>query len=150
MDLPNNWLSLFDGTGLEDKLHVSALIATVDELNRPHLAFLSAGEVLVWQPRRIAVALWPTSRSTANFRRIGHATLYGVADGSVWEVRLHLKRQVSGEWALFDTDVETVTRHTAPYAEVTGLVGFRLVDPVSATDRWRKQITMLREFAKTS
>ena len=150
MDIPHDWLTLFDGTQIEAKLHVSALLATVDEKNRPHLAFLSVGEVFVWQPRRVAVALWPTSRSTANFRRTGHATLYAVADGSVWEALLYLKRQVSSGLALFDTDVENVACHTAPYAEVTGLVGFRLLDPASVTDRWRKQITVLRDFVATS
>ena len=65
IDLPSEWTSQFDGTHLEDKLHVAAVLATVDAEGWPHLAYLSAGEVLVHGPRRVSVCLWPASRSTA-------------------------------------------------------------------------------------
>jgi len=47
MILPGAWHTLFDGTALEQKLSVSALLATTDEEGWPHVSFLSAGEVLV-------------------------------------------------------------------------------------------------------
>ena len=146
VDLPDSWLSLFEGTELEGKLHVSALLATADEIGRPHLAFLSAGEILARHPHRIGLALWPKSQTTGNFRRVGYANLYGVADGAVWEARLKLERDVTGEWAFFDTDVVDLKRHAASYADVTALINFKLHDPGATVDRWRKQIAMLREF----
>jgi len=48
------------------------------------------------------------------------------------------------ELAVFDATVIDVRRHVAPYAEVTGLIGFRLNDPVSTLDRWRRQIERIR------
>jgi hypothetical protein len=45
---------------------------------------------------------------------------------------------------VFDATVIDVRRHAAPYAEVTGLIGFRLNDPVSTLDRWRRQIERIR------
>ena len=146
MDLPNSWLSAFGGTELEGKLHVSVLFATVDETGRPHLAFLSAGEVLALRPQRIGLALWPNSQSSANFRRVGYATLYGAADGSVWEADLRLRRDVARELACFDADVSDLKRHAAPYAHVDELISFTLHDPIATLNRWCKQIAQLREF----
>ena len=74
-DLPSEWASQFDGTRLEDKLHVAAMLATVDAEGWPHLAYLSAGEVLVHSLRRVSVCLWPASRSTANLQRAGRGVL---------------------------------------------------------------------------
>ena len=146
IDLPSEWTSQFDGTHLEDKLHVAAVLATVDAEGWPHLAYLSAGEVLVHGPRRVSVCLWPASRSTANLQRIGRGVLYAAAEGAVWETKLvAVLRAGSNTPVIFDADVTEVHRHAAPYAEVTALIGFRLSDPPSAVDRWRRQIEQMRD-----
>src|SRR5882672_10865714 len=87
-ELPSEWVSQFDGTHLEDKLHVAAVLATVDAAGWPHLAYLSAGEVLLHGPRRMSLCLWSASRSTANLQRVGRGVLYAAAEGSVWETKL--------------------------------------------------------------
>ena len=147
-DLPSEWVSQFDGTRLEDKLHVAAVLATVDAGGWPHQAYLSAGEVLVHAPRRVSVCLWPASRSTANLQRIGRGVLYAAAAGAVWETKLvAVLREGTNTPVIFDADVIEVHRHAAPYAEVTSLIGFRLSDPPSTVERWRRQIEQMRDPA---
>jgi hypothetical protein len=147
-ELPSEWVSQFDGTHLEDKLHAAAMLATVDAQGWPHLAYLSAGEVLVHDPRRVSVCLWPASRTTANLRRVGRGALYVAAAGAVWEAKfVAVLRAGSNTPVIFDTDVTEVHRHAAPYAEVTALIGFRLSDPPSTVERWRQQIETMRNPA---
>jgi hypothetical protein len=147
-ELPSAWVSQFDGTDLEDKLHVSAVLATVDAEGWPHLAYLSAGEVLVHSPQRVSVCLWPASRSTSNLQRLGRAVLYAAAAGVVWETKLvAVPRAGTDTPAIFDADVIEVHRHAAPYAEVTALIGFRLIDPIFTVERWQRQIAQMRDPA---
>jgi hypothetical protein len=147
-DLPSEWVSQFDGTHLEDKLHVAAMLATVDAEGWPHLAYLSAGEVLIHDTRRVSVCLWPASHSTANLQRAGRGALFAAAAGAVWETKLiAVLRASSSTPVIFDADVIEVHRHAAPYAEVTTLIGFRLSDPASTVDRWRRQIEQMRDPA---
>ena len=144
-DLPSEWVNQFDGTHLEDKLHVAAMLATVDAEGWPHLAYLSAGEVLVHASRRVSVCLWPTSRTTANLQRVGRGVLYAAAAGAVWEAKfVAVMRAGTNTPVIFDADVIEVHRHAAPYAEVTALIGFRLSDPPSTVERWRRQIEAMR------
>ena len=144
--LPSEWASQFDGTHLEDKLHAAAMLATVDAEGWPHLAYLSAGEVLVHAPGRVSVCLWPTSRTTANLQRVGRGVLYAAAAGAVWEAKfVATLRGGSDTPVIFDGEVIEVHRHAAPYAEVTTLIGFRLSDPPSTVERWRRQIEQMRD-----
>ena len=149
-DLPSEWVSQFDGTHLEDKLHVAAMLATVDAEGWPHLAYLSAGEVLVHASRRVSVCLWPASRTTANLQRVGRGVLYAAAAGAVWETKfVAVMRAGTNTPVIFDADVIEVHRNAAPYAEVTALIGFRLSDPPSTVERWRQQIEAMRNPAGT-
>jgi hypothetical protein len=151
-DLPQAWLEQFDGANLDRKLHVAALLGTLDEEGWPHIAYLSAGEVLARDARRVTLALWPGSRSAVNLARFSRGALHAAADGAVWEVKLLVRlRDVAGakisDFAMFDGEVTEVRRHAAPYAQVTGLIGFRLNDPVATLDRWRRQIERMRVAA---
>jgi hypothetical protein len=143
--LPPEWASQFDGTHLEDKLHVAAMLATVDAEGWPHLAYLGAGEVLVHDLRRVSVCLWPASRTTANLQRVGRGVLYAAAVGAVWEAKfVAVLRAGPNTPVIFDFNVTEVHRHAAPYAEVTALIGFRLGDPPATVERWRQQIEKMR------
>jgi hypothetical protein len=144
-ELPPAWVDQFNGLDLDAKFHVAAVLLTVDDTGWPHLAYLSAGEVLAFDTHRISLALWATSGSTANLRRAGQGVLHAVAAGAIWETRLLAQcRPTADELVVFDATVIGVRRHVAPYAEVTGLIGFRLNDPVSTLDRWRRQIERIR------
>jgi len=143
--LPDVWLSLFDGTGLEAKQDTSAILATVGEDGWPHVSFLSVGEVLVRDHDRLSLLLWPSSTTAGNLRRTGRAILFAAAEGSVWEARLDARPTGDDGQGLarFDAQAVAVRRHVAPYAEVTGMIGFRLHDPDDVIARWHKQIERL-------
>jgi hypothetical protein len=145
LELPAVWMTQFDGANLDGKLQVSATLATVDEDGWPHLAYLSAGEMLAHDSRRITFLLWSRSRSAANLIRVGRGALHAVADGAVWEARLISRpRADADELSVFDAQVTEVRRHAAPYAETTQLIGFRLHDPAATLERWRRQIERMR------
>lgn len=142
-----DWLRPFDGRDLETKLSQAASLATVDAEGWPHLAYLSVGEVLA-EGRKISLALWPTSRTTRNLDREGRAVLHAAFDGAVWQGRLQLSRrgaaEVPGEPVIFAGEVVAVSRHVAPYAEVTGLISYLLKDVSSTLARWELQMQHLR------
>ena len=143
------WLTQFDGEGLQDKVGVAAILGTADAEGWPHLAYLSAGEILVTD-ERLSLALWPTSQTCANLRRCGQAILHVGADGVVWEARLKLtSRATAGDerTAVFDGEVEGLRRHAAPYADVICLVSFRLHDAPATLKRWTEKQAELRAAA---
>ena len=139
------WLTQFDGRALDDKLDLAAILGTADAQGWPHLAYLSAGEVLV-QDDRCSLALWPTSETSENLRRTGKAVLHVAASGAVWEARLTVvPRPEDGKGlAVFDGEVVGLRRHAAPYAEVLGLVSFRLHDGPATIQRWTEKLATLR------
>ena len=144
--IPLEWLGPFDGTNLEAELSRAAILSTVDAEGWPHQAYLSAGEIL-FADGRISLALWPTSRTTANLDRDGRGVLYVAHDGAVWEGRLALGRR--GEpptdgAVIFDGQVTAARRHAAPYADVLGLIAFRLHEPATTLTRWAAQLERLR------
>jgi hypothetical protein len=145
LELPSTWTTQFDGTDLDGKLQVSATLATVDEDGWPHLSYLSAGEVLAHDSRRMTFLLWSRSRSAAGLLRVGRGVLHAVAEGAVWEARLMSRpRADADELTVFDAEVVEVRRHAAPYAETTQLIGFRLHDPAATLERWRRQMERMR------
>jgi hypothetical protein len=146
LELPSAWVTQFDGAHLDRKLHVSAVLASTDDEGWPHLSYLSAGEVLAQDARRVTFLLWSASRSAANLLRVSRGVLHAVADGAVWETRLISQpRADATEVTVFDAQVIEVRRHAAPYAEATGLIEFHLHDPAATLERWRLQIERMRE-----
>ena len=147
--LPTAWRATFDGERLDEKMGVSALLSTVGEDGWPHASFLGVGEVLVRDGPRIALLLWASSKTAANIARTGRATLFAAADGDVWEARLEAgagEEDGAAGPLRFETCVIAARCHAAPYAEVTGMIAFRLLDPASTIDRWGAQIERLRRF----
>jgi hypothetical protein len=147
MDSNLAWLEQFDGNITPDAPLRAAILVTSDAEGWPHVAYLSMGEVLA-HARGISIALWPNSRTSSNIARDGRAVLHAAAQNSVWEARLSLKQravQGPGDLAIFDGDILTTRRHTAPYADVLDLIVFRLHDTPATLDRWTTQIRRLRE-----
>src|SRR5882757_9895987 len=143
--LPTAWLAQFDGDALAAKLDISAVLATVDAEGWPHMAYLSAGEVLALGKDRLRLRLWPRSRSAANICGAGHAVLHAVADGAVWEARLTVREtRTVGDALLVDAGIAGIARHAAPYADATGLISFRLHDPAASVARWQAQVARMR------
>jgi hypothetical protein len=150
VSLPEGWLGLFDGERLGERAGDSAVLATTDGEGWPHLSFLSVGEVLASDTSRLYFATWAGSRSTANLRRTGQASLFAAVGGAVWEARLHVRLLDgdAGALAVSAADVVAVRKHAAPYASALGMVSFRLDDPAEAIARWERQILLLRRFAE--
>src|SRR5437879_3989755 len=73
--LPETLHRLLDGSDLDGKVGETMELLTVGPEGWPHVALLSAGEVLAATPEEIRLALWPSSQTTANLRRTGQATL---------------------------------------------------------------------------
>jgi len=151
-ELPPSWLQAFDGARLESKLALSAILATVDDEDWPHLAYMSAGEILVRDARRLYLGAWPQSRSTRNLLDSGRASLQVALDGVVWEARLRVVRggAAAEDFAVFEGEVMAVRRHAAPYARVESLIGFTLHDSVDVLRRWHRQIELLKHASSDS
>jgi hypothetical protein len=69
-----------------------------------------------------------------------------VADRMVVEARLTVEPAPAEDdgRAVFAARLDRLRPHRAPYAEVEGLVAFRLLDPAATLDRWRTQIAAMR------
>jgi hypothetical protein len=132
-----DWLSQFGADAAAGQ--AAAILATTGSDGWPHLAYLSMGEVLAY-PGGVSLGLWPGSQTSANIRRDGRAVLHAAFAGAVWEARLKLRlRDAAGALALFDGEIVATRRHEAPYADVLGLVAFRLHDADAAHARWAAQ-----------
>jgi hypothetical protein len=151
--LPAAVRGLLDGTRLEQAAGLTVLLLTVDEPGWPRAAMLSAGEVLATGPRELRLALWPDSSSTANLARSRIATLALVHGGAGWYLRCRARRH--GDLALpggrrlagFALQVDEVLEDRVPYAELTGGIGFRLVDPERTLEAWREAVAAMRAAA---
>lgn len=144
---PASLLAQFDGTNLADKLAMSAVLATVAEDGWPHLAYLSAGEVLAVSGDRLRVRLWPGSGSAANLRRGGKAALHAASDGAVCELRCVVVETIeTPAFLLADLRISETIGHRAPYAQVRGMIGFALTDEARTLERWHAQVAHMRSL----
>src|SRR5262245_34788838 len=90
--LPAAVRDLLSGDRLEDVVGFMAQLITVDGDGWPRVALLSPGEILATGPRRLRLALWPGSNTTANLTRAGRATLALVHEGASWYFRCSARR----------------------------------------------------------
>ena len=142
-----DWTRQFDGDGLEAKTGISAVLATADEHGWPHLAYLSCGEILALAPDRLRVLLWPGSGTARHLKISRRASLHAAVGGIVCEARLEPVHLLADERSFMaELRVVETIKHRAPYARVTGMIGFELADPVATLERWRDQISRLRAF----
>jgi hypothetical protein len=132
------------GTGALEALEV----VTADADGWPHIAWLSAGEVLPVGPTTLGMCLWPNSTSTRNLERSGHALLQIVVDGEVWKLRLEVRPlgriDVDGRaLAAFRAEVVDGKRDAVPYADVLTGPSYRLHEPAAVGERWHAQLAEL-------
>lgn len=123
---------------------------------RPHVAWLSAGEVLVVDGDRVAICLWETSRTTRNLDASGHALLHAVAEGAIYKWTFRAARTgtvtIAGQrMAGFVARIEDSETDVVTYADVLGGPTFRLTEAASeVADRWALQIRWLRDLTAGS
>jgi hypothetical protein len=144
---PQEWLQQFDGSNLKRTPYRAAVLASTDGEGWPHLAYLSAGEILA-RAGGLSFALWPKSRTSANILRDGRAVLHAAWQNAVWEARLALTPRAGPDeagLAIFDGAIVETRRHVAPYADVQDMILFRLHDPDATLGRWEAQLERLRQ-----
>ncbi|MGH3367207.1 MAG: hypothetical protein ACRDOY_08400 [Nocardioidaceae bacterium] len=142
-------LALLDGSGVHHAPAQAMPLITTGREGAPHIALISAGEVLAVDERTLRLALWSTSTTAANLSAQPRATLSLVADGAF--VGLHLDEVARGrgivvgvqQLAVFHAHVESVTLDRVPYAHVTSGITFVTVDD-SVPERWQSTLDLLR------
>jgi hypothetical protein len=149
-ELPAEVMAALDGEELERKIGLAYLLLTADTDGTPRPCMLSAGEVLALDERRLRVALWTDSRTTANLERGASAVFCYVAPRTVLYVRAATRPlQVAAVDRLrcFELAVESVESDAHPGMPVTGGISFGVEGSESAdvVETWRKQLALLRE-----
>src|ERR687895_2037218 len=139
-----------DGTDLEAKVGPAQLVVTSDPDGTPRPCMVSAGELLAIDDRRLRLVLWSGTRTGANLARGETALVCYVTAGTVLYVRGPSRaltdldvRGMDG----FEIEVRSVESDVHPGLPVTGglMFGTEGMDPSALVQRWRSQLTTLRE-----
>ena len=147
--LPDDLVAALDGTGLAGEVGQAYLLVTSDEDGTPRPCMLSAGELLAVDRRRVRVALWAGSRTSANLARGGRALLCHVAPRTVVYVRGPVRALDTGPdfdldcFELAVASVESDEHHGMPVT--TGITfGVEGEDPAAVVASWERQLARLR------
>jgi hypothetical protein len=145
--LPPDLAAALDGRRLADRVGDTYLLITTSEAGWPHVAMLSAGEVLAVGESAVRLALWPQSRSTANLRSTGQALLMAVVPPATYYVRLGARPLGNlPRLAAFEAAIEAVEEDIVDYARVTQSIRFELANPAEALTHWSATIAALRDL----
>jgi hypothetical protein len=146
-EIPAGVLNYLNGEDLLSKTQALRL-STVDADGWPKAALLSAGDVLALPNGRIRLAIFANSGTAANLERDGRLTLGMALDRGMCSLRMRARKLSSGlpelSLSFFETEVERVRVHVAPYADVTGGISFTLHEPAAVLERWNREIAALR------
>jgi hypothetical protein len=150
--LPDGVLSLLDGERVARSEGLTLLLVSLAPDGWPHVAMLSAGEVLATGPREVRLALWPGTSTTANLESRGLGLLMVVADGTSYYARLAARRGTdllvtAGRRAFFVATVEEVLQDSVGYAEITSGITFRLNEPEKVVPAWEEAVAAMRSAA---
>jgi hypothetical protein len=144
--LPDALTALLDGKRLEQRVGETFLLTTTDEDGWPHVAMLSAGEVLVTGPSEFRLALWPGSHTTRNLTRRRRALLMAVVPPAYY-VRLECRSlgevRPQRPLAAFSGSVVDVQEDVVGYARVVDGIRFELEDRAATVELWRSAIEAL-------
>lgn len=147
--LPADLAAALDGRRLAARVGDTYLLLTTSEEGWPHVAMLSAGEVLAVGGSSLRLGLWPGTRSTENLRRAGRGLLMAVLPPATYYVRLRVRPLGEAtvedrSLAAFEAAVTEVLEDVVGYARVTGAIRFELVDPARVVAHWEAAIAALR------
>jgi hypothetical protein len=148
--LPPPVLALLDGRDLDGKVGETILLLTTGERGWPHVAMLSAGEVLAVAEDRVRLALWTGTETGDNLRRGARATLAVVlaGGGHYIEIALSSERPIEVDGSVhdrFDCTVERVLSDEVGYARLMSGITFELPDRAGVVARWQATVERLRE-----
>lgn len=147
--LPANLVDLLAGNDLTRREGLTLLLVTTAPDGWPHVAMLSAGEVLATGPGEVRLALWPGSGTTSNLAHSGRSLLMVVAGNASYYVRLAARRGGDlslshGPRAFFVATVDDVLEDVVGYAEITSGIVFRLKEPASVLATWTEAVAGMR------
>ena len=149
--LPADLAAALDGRELAARVGDTYLLATTSESGWPHVAMLSAGEVLADGETELRLGLWPGTHTTQNLVRTGRGLLVAVRPPSTYSVRLRCRAlgEVAVEdrrLAAFEAAIEEVLEDVVGYARVTEAIRFELVDPPRVLGHWEAAVAALRSL----
>lgn len=147
--LPANLMDLLAGHDLARREGLTLLLVTTAPDGWPHVAMLSAGEVLAMVPSEVRLALWPGSGTTGNLAHSGRSLMMIVAGNASYYVRLAARRGGDlslghGPRAFFVATVEDVLEDVVGYAEITSGIEFRLKEPATVLAAWTEAVAAMR------
>ncbi len=148
--LPDDLVAALDGSGLPAKVGQAYLLVTSDHDGTPRPCMLSAGELLAVDGRRVRVALWAGSRTSANLARGGRALLCHVAPRTVVYVRGPARGLDAGpdlDLDCFELEVDSVESDEHAGMPVSTGITFAVEgdDPAAVVATWERQLAALRE-----
>lgn len=147
--LPDDLAAALDGAGLRGKIGPAYLLVTSDEDGTPRPCMLSAGEVLAVDARRVRLALWSGSRTSANLARGGRALLCHVAPGAVIYVRGPVRALDAGpdlDLDCFELEVDSVESDEHAGMPVTTGITYAVEgdDAAVVVESWEPRLAALR------
>jgi hypothetical protein len=129
--------------GKDPSLATELLTAGAD--GWPHLTHLSCGEVLIDADGLLRLALWASSRGSANLAAFGRARFMLAMPDGVFEIPLKVIGRIEALPAVGGTRLNgfclapvAVREKNAPYATITSALRFALHDPQAVEARWTK------------
>ena len=142
----------FDGALARADDGFTVSLCAADEAHRVRTALLSAGELYAPDARRLAFALWPSSRTAQAVVATGRATLAFVFDEALYQVHLDARRVPLDDvpLACFVGTIESGEMQRVGYARLTNGIAFELTDAHSALTRWREQLEWLKRAASAA
>jgi hypothetical protein len=148
-ELSAELIALLDGTNLDGKVGETILLLTMSDQGWPHLAMLSAGEVLAVSGRDLRLALWPNTESGANLKRDGKATLVMVLGGAGHYVEVEADAPFDlvfedGPLDLFNCRIRSILADKVDYAVLTTGITFELPDQAGILARWRRTVSAMQ------
>ena len=147
--IPADLAAALDGRRLEDRVGDAYLLLTTSAAGWPHVAMLSAGEVLAVNESELRLGLWPGTRSTENLGRSGQGVLMAVRPPATYYVRMRVTALAEApvedrRLAVFAARVEDVLEDVVDYARVTQGIRFDLADPSRVLAHWAAALAALR------
>lgn len=148
-ELGPDLMGLLDGSDLDIKVGETVLLLTVSDTGWPHLAMLSAGELLAVHPGEVRIALWKGTETGRNLRRTSQGTLALVLGGAGHYIEL----EVTGTGGLvvggktldsFTCKVSRVLSDAVGYATLTTGIRFDLPRRPEVVSRWERTIKAMR------
>ncbi|MDY0941339.1 pyridoxamine 5'-phosphate oxidase family protein [Priestia megaterium] len=150
-ELPKAVRSFLNGKGLERKQHDAMLLSTVTSEGFPHVAMISAGELVAISSSRVKLLIWKDTTSSKNMIQNHKATVTLVMEGKAYYIKLLLKKEASvlSGYELFTGEVAAFKEDYAKYAVLTSGIQFQLHHPKEVLSRWEKSIEAVLSTEKT-